>query len=216
MAALATATLGGVGVVISYVLALRNEPPGAYTESRLWVGIPAQTAQALVPLQLVAAVGYIVFTAEVTGLSHWLGLRDGSHKKPERGLFKHDHVLPACFAVFSVASMAWPWLAVAYADAKGTSSARSLALSAAFSLILAAVSAICMVAGAFEADQSQFAVLGVLAFATVVVLADGVGWNARLLVVALSAETIVTRHPTKTAHTTPPRRRPLRMAVQAS
>ena len=50
-----------------------------------------------------------------------------------------------------------------------------------FNLVVAAIMAILMVAAAFEDDMNPVGLYGVLAFATIVVLVDGVGWNAKLI-----------------------------------
>ena len=48
-------------------------------------------------------------------------------------------------------------------------------------MVLAALVAIVMTAGAFEADLEWPAVVGVLVFSCVVVMSDSEGWNAKLI-----------------------------------
>lgn len=184
VAALTTAFVGGAMVLASYAIVFSGEPSG-YTTSRFWLGIDASTATALVPLQILAALGYLVFVYEASIAS-----------KPITGLFGADylggHVLAVSIATFSIASAAWPYACLAYLDARDDRRRRSgdsivgageraAAIATSATLILAALSAIVMLAGAFEADLNHRAVVGVALFGCTVVLLDGVGWNARLL-----------------------------------
>lgn len=184
VAALTTAAVGGAMVLGSYAIVFSGEPSG-YTTSRFWLGLDSSTATALVPLQLLAAAGYLVFVYEAATVS-----------TPMTGLLGADylggHVLAVAIATFSIASAAWPYATLAYLDARDDrrshspgspvgAGERAAAIATAATLILAAASAIVMLAGAFEANLSYRAVVGVALFACTVVLLDGVGWNARLL-----------------------------------
>lgn len=168
--------LGCVMVVASYAHVFSGEA-GTYTASRFWVGIPQKTAAALVPLQVAAAVGFLLFVVPITGMVEG--------QQPRRGLLTYmrgGYAAAAIFAVFFASSSAWPYAARIYLDAHESGDARwwQAALPVA-ALSAAALSAIAMVAGSFEADMPAYSCVGVVVFASVVVLADAVGWNAKLL-----------------------------------
>ena len=153
-------------MLTTYVLAFQGETRG-YFESRFWVQIPPSTARAICyGLQIPAALGYLVFLAYSTGL-----VGEG---RASRGALS-SHGLVAWVSVFSAASVAWPILTKLHLD-DGLSAAAPAA-----SLVVAAIAATMMTAGAFEADLEWPAVLGVLMFSCVVVMADAVGWNAKLI-----------------------------------
>ena len=166
--ALIAAALGGGAVMVTYALVFRSEQRG-YFDSRFWLNVPPSTARALLGLQISAALGYLVFLAYATGL-----VGKGPATK---GILQYwDKTgLTLSVVLFSAASLMWPLLTKLHLDdgwAAGWPAA---------SLVAASTAAIVMTAGAFEADLEWPAILGVLAFSCVVVMADGVGWNAKLL-----------------------------------
>ena len=167
--------LGGFAVVLSYVLVFRTETAG-YTASRYWLGTtPVATASALIPLQIAGGLGFLVFVACVTGCV--------GNTVPTRGILSYGNgfVCTATVAIFLAASSAWPFATQRYLDLTPDARAWSDAAGPVAALVAAALSAIVMVAGAFEGDMHPAAICGVLVFAMVVVLADGVGWNSMLI-----------------------------------
>lgn len=173
-ASLAVIAAGSVALAWSYARVFSGEG-GDYVGSRFWVGIPRATATALVPMQLLAAVGFLAFVPFATGIAG---------RAPRTGILSYaeGYASTALFAVFFAASIAWPYAARSYLDEKavGAATAADL-LGAVFPLVVAAVCALLFTAGAFEGDMHPVSVVGVLLFSTVVVLADGVGWNAKLI-----------------------------------
>jgi len=127
---------------------------------------------ALIPLQFIAGFGYIVFILYASGVAE---------KRPQQGIltYLNGHILTLSIWIFSIASILWPILTLWYLD-KGPHTL-TRALLPAGSLVLAAVAAIVMTAGAFEADLKWPAVIGILAFSSVVVLADAIGWQSKLI-----------------------------------
>ena len=154
-----------------------------YTHSRFWIGISSDTAMVLWPLQLLAGTGFVAFTASL--------FLDAYRRRDEapgigraiahKGVLSYMNggVTVAAFAVFFLCSYMWPYATRDYLDGGGESTWDMARV--ALSLAGAAISVVVMVAGAFEADMHPVAIWGVLAFATVVVLVDGVGWNAKLI-----------------------------------
>ena len=163
------ATLSGAfAVLLTYYLVFRNEQSG-YFNSRFWLEIPETTTRSLFyGLQIPAAFGYLTFVSYATGL---MG------KRPQEGILQYwdKKGLTLMICVFSLASVAWPIFTKSYLDNNGG------VIPPVISLVIASVAAILMTAGAFEADMEWPAILGILVFSTVVVMADGVGWNAKLL-----------------------------------
>ena len=129
----------------------------------------------MIPLQVAAGVGFLAFIACATGLA--------GDTVPTRGVLSYGNgfACTAAVATFMAASAAWPFATQRYLDMAPEMRRWPDAAGPVAALCVAAVSAVIMVAGAFEADMHAAAVCGVLVFATVVVLADGVGWNAMLI-----------------------------------
>ena len=161
---------GSIAVMWSYYRVFGTES-SSYATSRFWIGIPANTANAIMPLQIIAGIGFIVFTIRALGLS-------GS--SPTVGILSYYNgfATTMIYAAFFIASTVWPFATRYYLDNKGTT---MQLLGVVCPLIIAAVSSILLTAGAFEADMDYSAVIGVLVFSNVVVLADGIGWNAKLI-----------------------------------
>lgn len=177
--ALISAAVGGTLVLGTYYAVFRGEAQ-VYRESRYWLGLDPSSVDWLVPLQATAGIGFLVFLAYASGAV------DG--RRPNRGLLSYadGHGLAIAVAVFSLASVAWPLATRFYLDDGPPTVTR--ALLPASSLVAAAASAIAMTAGAFEANLPGPALVAVLLFSTVVVMADAVGWNARLLLGAAAGE----------------------------
>jgi len=148
------ANIGSLAVIATYLYVFSQEDE-SYLISRFWVGIPRQTATALVPLQAAAAVGYIVFLGQAV------------HAESGLLTYLEGRALAALVATFSAASVAWPLATRWYLDGQPTV---ARAMAPATSLVLAALAAIGMTAGAFEADLHWSGVIGSLIFANVVVL----------------------------------------------
>lgn len=174
--ALILAAIGGAAVLVAYYGVFKDEKD-SYVESRFWIGIHRSTATALVPFQVTAAFGYIVFLLYASGVA---GTR------PQQGILTYGGGcgLAASVTTFSLASVLWPILTKWYLDDGPLTLSR--ALLPASSLVLAAAAAVVMVAGAFEANLRWPAIIGVLAFSSVVVMADGVGWQSKLLFKAVA------------------------------
>ena len=167
--ALFTAIVGGLTVLLTYMLFFVGEE-GGYFKSRFWLNIPVSTTRALCyGLQIPAGIGYLVFLAYATG-----SVGTGAATK---GILQYwdRKGLAMAIALFSLASVMWPIFTKLHFD-EGWGAGWPVA-----SLITAAAAAIIMTAGAFEGDLQWPAILGVLVFSSVVVMADGVGWNAKLL-----------------------------------
>lgn len=174
IASLIVVVVGSIAVISSYIIVFGNEED-SYTTSRFWVGIPAPTATSIIPLQLIAAIGFFMFTVYALGLvapSPTIGILS----------YHNGYVTTVLYAMFFIASTVWPFATLSYLNEQKTASPSVVYLfGAVCPLLIAAISSILFTAGAFEADMHPVAVVGILLFSNVVVLADGVGWNAKLI-----------------------------------
>ena len=184
--------IGGYGVCYAYVDVFGNEEASdssshhqsvdaqndgdGYTNSRFWLGIQHDTALVLWPLQISAATGFVVFILYLFIDAH---RRRGPIASKGILSYLNGGATVLVFSMFFVCSYCWPYATRAYLNGGGINTHDMLRASV--SLTGAAICAILMVAGAFEADMHPIAVLGILAFSNVVVLADGIGWNAKLI-----------------------------------
>lgn len=174
IASLIVVIIGSIAVISSYIIVFGNEEDG-YTTSRFWVGIPASTATSIIPLQLIAAIGFFMFTVYALGIVA---------PSPTVGIlsYQNGYVTTVLYAMFFIASTIWPFATLSYLnEKKATSPSAVHLLGVVCPLLIAAISSILFTAGAFEADMHPVAVVGILLFSNVVVLADGVGWNAKLI-----------------------------------
>lgn len=174
VASLIVAITGGLLVVCAYIYVFKNEREG-YVNSRFWIGIPPSTASAIIPLQVIAAIGFILFVLYATGILD---------TKPTTGVLSYlnGYSTTILLLIFFASSVAWPITARYYLDKKQIHEANTGHLLLVVTpLVAASISSVLFTAGAFEADMHPVAVVGILMFSAVVVLADGVGWNAKLI-----------------------------------
>lgn len=161
-----TAVLGSL-VVASYAHVFRGEP--GYVESKYWLGMPRRPVLSLVGSQIIAAGGFVALLA-------------GATLRPfHQGLLAHPAALPVLTGVFLAASLVWPFAA---REALRTRRAGAVATTSG-ALVVAAVASALLLAGVFEgcedSPEHHVAMVGASSLAFIVVLADGIGWNARFL-----------------------------------
>lgn len=142
-----------------------------YATSRLWLDIDKDTAKSLIPLQIIAGVCFVVVTIYILNSArdiHW----------PTKGIYSYRGGVDAIYLFFYVGAILWPLMTPIYLNSPGT----GYCLLVSFSLVLSAIGSILLIAGAFEADGVPvWFVYSTLIFGSVVILADGVGWNARMI-----------------------------------
>lgn len=177
--------LGGAAVLGSYVAAVGNvgnhftPVPGeatskSYLDSPFWLGVPTSTTRAVTGAQILAAGGFLALVSS--------RLFDGSVRSPTTGLLRWLPSFTLVVALLIAASTAWPYLARRALHSPSASSVAACVVS----LVLAALAVILLVADTFESDTAPwYATLGALLLGLVVVLADGVGWSARLITLYL-------------------------------
>jgi len=188
---LLSSSLLGAGIAAAYVLVLGNftgdfaVPASAehanatgltrYMTSPYWFRVPVPTVSAIVALQLLAAIGYVVWFV-------WLLMgRPAATALPadHPGTLLDGRVAPTLLLHgFLVASVAWPFAAY-WHQLEPASVGRALA--ACLPLWVSAACVIGLIGGTFEAWAPPAPTLGILLLGLVVVLCDGVGWSALCL-----------------------------------
>jgi hypothetical protein len=146
-----------------------------YTTSRFWLKIDKDTALALIPLQLLAVCSFIYLTVYIL-----LKVKD-DEQPLNKGIHPHkiyrSPFIDFIYILFYIGAFMWPISTSLYFDTKTTLPCVAVSVS----LILCAVAAILLIAGAFEANAPFHVVYASLCFGSVVILADGIGWLARLI-----------------------------------
>ena len=131
---------------------------------KYWFGIEKPIQRVYMGLMLCAAVGLITVTGWYCSLP----------ELPSRGLLQHAWVMPALYATIMLCSAGWSFAVTQPVPSR---------LLVAATLVGTAVSSILLLAGVMESNvRTWYAVLGALAFGTVTVLSDSVGWLANFLV----------------------------------
>ena len=177
-------TLFGVALITSYGLVLVNVGNNfpldglsskSYIDSPYWLGMQRDTIIGVVVMQVLAAIGYLIWF-------FWLINTDVSI-----GLLRYNWIKTLQIVVFLLSSVIWPYTAYIYM-LKPTSVTRAI-VSSSF-LWLAACSVIFMIGTTFEARAPVAPTLGILFLGNVVILADGIGWSALAIYNSLNFETI--------------------------
>jgi hypothetical protein len=148
----------GLCVLVSYFYIFAVKLYANYFTHPFWMGIPKSVVRILLPLQGLAALGFLV------AIGSWI------KNHPNGGVMGRNPVaLPLTIGVFLATATVWPvavyhkvhWLTVA-------------------SLVGTAAASIAMLAGSIEEkDPRWWIVLGLVALSSVTVLGDGVLWNAK-------------------------------------
>lgn len=170
--ALVLPSILGSSVLVSYYMIFSNSEK-SYVDSRFWLGMPKHEVQIAVFLyQIPAALGFIrwMLWAYLTGADK------GLLTYRFQGILARDWIVNATL----VGSLIWPWTLPSHREQQQVSLASRYITGS--SLWLSAVSTILLVGGTFEANNVPLlARFGLLSFATVIVLYDGVGWSARYI-----------------------------------
>jgi len=157
-----------ITVLALYYYSFKND----YINSKFWLGIPQNVITALIPLQILAAVG---------GLIWYISIRENP---PDIGLLSYNifnnPVYDILVFFFLLGSILWPISLMQHELIENKTLLKSLLCCS--GLFIAAISGILLQAGSFEANNiTPLALAGITLFNTTVVLNDGIGWSARLL-----------------------------------
>ena len=164
----------GAAILVSYGTVLTDvAPTTSLLRSPYWLGLPPSVTAVLVGFQVSAAVGFLAWLVTMCV------------DPPSQGILSYwnGHAAAAIVSVVLLSSLVWPFAVRCSYRRGGGTLARVVTV---LSLLGAAGGALLMVAGSFEdavrpGVTQTIRVVGSLVFATVVVLADGVGWNARFI-----------------------------------
>lgn len=154
-----------------YVVFSKNNDGGGYINSKFWLGVSENNVKALIPLQLAAAVGALIWVKT---------LRD---QPAQKGLLSYklwgESVFEIIILLFLVGSVIWPWSLLQPKLIESPTMTKTLICCT--GLFIAAIAGIMAQAGSFEADIPWYALISITVFNLTVVLNDGVGWSARLI-----------------------------------
>jgi hypothetical protein len=187
--------LFGLALITSYGVVLVNLGGGfpldglvstSYIDSPYWLGMPKDTIVGIVVLQILAAIGYLIWF-------FWL-----INTEISIGLLRYNWIKTLQIVVFLLSSVIWPYTAYIYM-LRPTSVTRAI-ISSSF-LWLAACSVIFMIGTTFEARAPVAPTLGILFLGNVVILADGIGWSALAIYNSLNYEKINIENNQLTANT---------------
>lgn len=155
---LAVTLILGVCVLVSYSYVFGVKLSANYFTHPFWMGIPESVVRVLLPLQILAALGFLV------AVGTWI------KEPPTGGVMGRDPIgLPLTVAIFLTTAVVWP-IAVYY----------KVHWLAIVSLLGTAIASITMLAGSIEENNPRWwIVLGLLKLSLVTVLGDGVVWNAK-------------------------------------
>ena len=164
--------LVGALVAVSYLVVLFDNaglfplPSAAGTSffsSPYWLGMPSDTVTVLVLLQMLAAIGALLW---------FIWLVTTPEKQFENTILSTETNRIFILQLFLWSSTAWPFTAYLYLNEKSTTNA----VLACTPLWLAAVAVALMIGATFESNAPPVALLAALFLGLVVVLCDGVGW----------------------------------------
>lgn len=156
--------MGGLLVLLSYWLSLSVGV--SYTEHPLWLGQSGERIQLFIGLQLLAVLGFLLFTVS------WI------QTPPQTGIMSYNWILVMTMLIFMLGSSVWGPSAM-YTLRTGSKWSALITVGV---LIIVAVSSILFIAGAVEDVTGKWHVIfGTLLLAMTTVLCDGVAWNAVFL-----------------------------------
>lgn len=134
---------------------------GSYLTNEWWLGLDKKCVYCIVAFQVIAAISFCGMVVE------W------GQRPPEGGLLDHKTrpcALPLCVFVLLLCSSLWAF----------SLNKSRMRMSTIATLIAVAICGIFLIAGAFTEDHPRATlVVFSMLFGLVVVLGDGVGWNAR-------------------------------------
>jgi len=158
--------IGGVIVLYSYYDQLGDKGKSIY-DNKYWLGIDKNIINFILPFMGLAVLGFLTF---------FIGYLINP---PEKGILAYldGWITVILMAIFLISSIGWSY-AVNKSVKKNASFASIFMTS--FSLIVALIAVILMLAGSFESENIVL-IVGMLFLSIQVVLNDGIGWNAIFL-----------------------------------
>ena len=157
--ALMVTLVGGILVLVSYIIVFGRLTPGNYFTHPFWYDIKADVIKVLLVFQSLAAIGFL------TAISSWI------INPPSNGLMGRSGALSSTLGVFLATAALWPWMVHMNYPALTVGS-----------LLGTAAASIALLAGAIEEDNPKWWIVwGTLQLSACTVLGDGVMWNAKYI-----------------------------------
>lgn len=161
--------MAGIIVLVLYYFVFKNH---SYIESKYWLKISRNNIMVLIPLQILAGIGMLIWYKNIR------------KTPPIKGLLSYKILNNPMYDIlvffFLLGSILWPLSLLQNKLIEHKTMKKSLYCCS--GLFIAAISGILLQAGSFEADNiSPISLLGITFFNITVVLNDGIGWSARLL-----------------------------------
>jgi len=143
----------------------------SYVQSKYWLGLNIKSIYALIPLQIISAIGFVVWMISVR------------NNPPKKGLlsykFLNNPMYEVLVLLLVVGAIMWP-LTLLQNNILGNKTLFKTIICC-FSLLICSVAGILMQAGSYEGNISAAAIIGITLFNSTVVLGDGIGWSSRLI-----------------------------------
>ena len=154
------------GIVFSYAVSslVKNDAKAAsYIRHPLWLDIPTSFVKAIVVLQIIALISYLV----------WISYLD-THR-PEKGILASQGWIHSLNLSFLLSQALWPHLVKPFMNKPNLTNS----LLASLPLWLSAFSVSVLTYGTFEAYNRILPLIVSVLVCVVVVLLDGFGWTTR-------------------------------------
>ncbi len=158
---LSVASVGGMAVLASYVLILKD-----YKHHDYWVGIPESSKRLFYVFWFLAAIGFVWYIVSQVAFP----------SQDKTGLFSYGNwIRPTILGIILVCSLLWSifvWMAFNKKWSK---------MWTCVVLVVVGLLTILLLAGEAEAQAPWHRILGLMLFAMTTVLIDPVMWNAKFI-----------------------------------
>lgn len=153
--------LGIMVLVAYYVCFTKLQSPAPYHLHSMWFDMPMSYRYLCIVFQVMAIVGFLLFCVYYV------------QQDAARGLFTYldGHMTTILVATFLLASIAWPIFTTVHMP--------NLSVT---SLVVAAMACMLLLAGAVEDRVPIHIIISIMVLCIVVVLQDGVMWNANYII----------------------------------
>lgn len=164
--------LAALTVLVLYFYIFKVKENQTYFESKYWLGVSKNTIMGLIPLQILAGIGILIWYINIRKIA------------PDKGILSYTFLnnpmydILIFFVLFG--SILWPLSLLQNKLIEEKTMTKSLLCCS--GLFIAGISGILLQAGSFEADNiSPISLIGLTLFNTTVILNDSIGWCARLI-----------------------------------
>ena len=154
----------GFILLLTYIPIVKSHVGGSYN---YWLGLPKEVLPFAYLFIVLAGLGFLTF------LYGYI-----TTPRPQLGILKYKASVPVMLSIILLASIGWSLSIYRFAKAPS----RSVGVCVCVSLIITAIASLLLLAGSAESLQANpFMYVGMVFFCIVVVLQDGIAWNARFI-----------------------------------